>query len=49
MIKINLILQGRKCIELYEQIQQRMGVVIVGPSGSGKSVVRRLLKNVSLK
>lgn len=34
-------------MELYEQLRQRMGVVVVGPSGSGKSTVVKLLKNVS--
>jgi len=33
-------------VEVYEQLQQRMGVVIVGPSGSGKSTLCRLLKHV---
>ncbi|XP_034239710.1 cytoplasmic dynein 2 heavy chain 1 [Thrips palmi] len=37
--------QEHKCIELYEQLQQRMGVVIVGPSGSGKTTLCRLLKH----
>ena len=36
--------QIRKALELYEQLRQRMGVVIVGPSGSGKSTVWRLLR-----
>jgi len=27
--------QVKKILELHEQIQQRMGIVIVGPSGSG--------------
>ena len=36
--------QIRKALELHEQLKQRMGVVIVGPSGSGKSAVWRLLK-----
>ncbi|CAH0388994.1 unnamed protein product [Bemisia tabaci] len=36
--------QERKCIELYEQLQQRMGVVIVGPPGSGKSTICKILK-----
>ncbi|GLV36074.1 beethoven [Carabus blaptoides fortunei] len=35
--------QISKCVELYEQLQQRMGVTIVGPSGSGKSTLRKLL------
>ncbi|CAB3224979.1 unnamed protein product [Arctia plantaginis] len=38
-------LQIQKCMELYEQLQQRMGVVIVGPPGSGKTTIRRLLKS----
>ncbi|XP_061706791.1 cytoplasmic dynein 2 heavy chain 1 [Cydia pomonella] len=37
-------LQVQKCIELYEQMQQRMGVVVVGPPGCGKSTIRKLLK-----
>lgn len=34
----------KKVLELYEQLQQRMGVVIVGPSGSGKSTLWKILK-----
>lgn len=29
---------------MYEQLRQRMGVVIVGPSGGGKSTLWRMLK-----
>eukprot|EP00117_Sycon_ciliatum_P036543 scpid1236/ scgid27488/ Cytoplasmic dynein 2 heavy chain 1; Dynein heavy chain isotype 1B len=36
--------QIRKALELYEQLRQRMGVVLVGPSGSGKSIVWRILR-----
>lgn len=36
--------QIRKAIELYEQLKQRMGVVIVGPSGSGKTTLTSILK-----
>ena len=38
--------QVKKCLELYEQLQQRMGVVIVGPSVCGKTTIVSLLKNV---
>ena len=37
-------IQLKKALEVYEQLRQRMGVVIVGPSGSGKSVLWRMLK-----
>ena len=36
--------QVRKVVELYEQLSQRMGVVIVGPSGSGKTTLFTILK-----
>uniref|UniRef100_A0A8C0I8A9 Cytoplasmic dynein 2 heavy chain 1 n=1 Tax=Bubo bubo TaxID=30461 RepID=A0A8C0I8A9_BUBBB len=36
--------QIKKTLELYEQLRQRMGVVIVGPSGGGKSTLWRMLK-----
>ncbi|KAL3266579.1 hypothetical protein HHI36_010743 [Cryptolaemus montrouzieri] len=38
-----------KCLELYEQLQQRMGVAIVGPPSSGKSTVKNLLHKALLK
>ena len=41
--------QVRKALELYQQLQQRMGVVIVGPSGSGKSTLWRLLHSALSK
>ena len=42
-------LQLRKALELKEQLDQRMGVVIVGPSGSGKSTLWNLLKAALIK
>ncbi|VDM42915.1 unnamed protein product [Toxocara canis] len=36
--------QVRKIFELYEQLRQRMGVVLVGPSGCGKSTLWRVLR-----
>ena len=36
--------QVKKALELYEQLRQRMGVVVIGPSGSGKSTIWRLLR-----
>ena len=41
--------QIRKVVELYEQLQQRMGVVIVGPSGSGKTTLFTILKHALSK
>ncbi|XP_033632471.1 cytoplasmic dynein 2 heavy chain 1-like isoform X2 [Asterias rubens] len=37
--------QIKKALELYEQLRQRMGVVVVGPSGSGKSTTWQLLRS----
>ena len=42
-------LQIRKTLEFYEQLRQRMGVVIVGPSGSGKTTLWKNLKNALAK
>ncbi|XP_038236236.1 cytoplasmic dynein 2 heavy chain 1 isoform X1 [Dermochelys coriacea] len=36
--------QIKKALELYEQLCQRMGVVIVGPSGAGKSTLWQMLR-----
>ncbi|KPP72256.1 cytoplasmic dynein 2 heavy chain 1-like [Scleropages formosus] len=36
--------QVKKALELYEQLRQRMGVVVVGPSGAGKSTLWRTLR-----
>ena len=35
--------QIRKALELHEQLQQRIGVVVVGPSGSGKTTLWKTL------
>lgn len=37
-------IQVKKALELYEQLRQRMGVVVVGPSGSGKSTTWQILR-----
>ncbi|KAM7436007.1 Cytoplasmic dynein 2 heavy chain 1 [Porites harrisoni] len=36
--------QVKKALELYEQLRQRMGVVVIGPSGSGKSTIWKVLR-----
>uniref|UniRef100_A0A0N4ZU30 Cytoplasmic dynein 2 heavy chain 1 n=1 Tax=Parastrongyloides trichosuri TaxID=131310 RepID=A0A0N4ZU30_PARTI len=36
--------QLKKIFELYEQLRQRMGVVIIGPTCSGKSLLWQILK-----
>lgn len=41
--------QIKKALELYEQLQQRMGVVIVGPSGSGKTTLWQTLRQALLR
>uniref|UniRef100_A0A803SUA0 Dynein cytoplasmic 2 heavy chain 1 n=1 Tax=Anolis carolinensis TaxID=28377 RepID=A0A803SUA0_ANOCA len=41
---LNEFLEIKKVLELYEQLRQRMGVVIVGPSGAGKSTLWRMLR-----
>lgn len=41
--------QIKKCLELYEQLQQRMGVVVVGPSGSGKTTLWQTLRKALIK
>ena len=35
--------------DIFEQLRLRMGVVVVGPSGSGKSVLWRMLKEALIK
>ncbi len=42
-------IQLKKTLEIYEQLRQRMGVVVVGPSGSGKSVLWRMLKEALVR
>uniref|UniRef100_A0A4W3JIK2 Dynein cytoplasmic 2 heavy chain 1 n=1 Tax=Callorhinchus milii TaxID=7868 RepID=A0A4W3JIK2_CALMI len=41
---LNEFLEIKKTLELFEQLRQRMGVVIVGPSGAGKSILWRMLR-----
>uniref|UniRef100_H3AMW9 Uncharacterized protein n=1 Tax=Latimeria chalumnae TaxID=7897 RepID=H3AMW9_LATCH len=41
--------QIKKALELYEQLRQRMGVVIVGPSGAGKSTLWQMLRGALSK
>lgn len=41
--------QIQKILQLYEALQQRMGVVLVGPSGSGKSTLLRILRSAMLR
>uniref|UniRef100_A0AAR2JK60 Cytoplasmic dynein 2 heavy chain 1 n=1 Tax=Pygocentrus nattereri TaxID=42514 RepID=A0AAR2JK60_PYGNA len=41
---LNDFLEMKKAVELYEQLKQRMGVVVVGPSGAGKSTLWKLLR-----
>lgn len=37
-------MQMIKCLQLYEQLQKRMGVVVMGPPGCGKSTVIAVLR-----
>ena len=48
-LNIWCVLQVKKALELYEQLRQRMGVVVVGPSGSGKSTLWRLVQKAMQK
>ncbi|XP_012944204.1 cytoplasmic dynein 2 heavy chain 1 [Aplysia californica] len=41
--------QVKKALELYEQLRQRMGVVVVGPSGSGKTTLWKILRLAMIK
>ena len=47
IIKIFLFLKVKKVLEVYEQVKQRIGVVVVGPPQTGKSTVCAILKRVS--
>lgn len=38
--------QLEKCLQLYEQLNKRMGVVVLGPAGSGKTTIVAVLKQV---
>ncbi|KAM3726645.1 Cytoplasmic dynein 2 heavy chain [Dirofilaria immitis] len=37
-------MQIKKIFELYDQMRQRMGVILLGPSGSGKSTIWKVLQ-----
>ncbi|KAL3981550.1 Dynein heavy chain N-terminal region 2 family protein [Acanthocheilonema viteae] len=37
-------IQMKKIFELYDQMRQRMGVILLGPSGSGKSTIWKVLQ-----
>ena len=37
--------QIQKCVELFEQLARKIGVLIIGPSGSGKSSLWKILKD----
>jgi len=41
--------QFKKVIQFHEACKQRMGIVLVGPGGCGKSTIWKLLKNAYLK
>lgn len=40
--------QIEKCLQLYEQLEKRMGVVVLGPPNCGKSTIISLLKQAIL-
>lgn len=50
-LSLNLQLNDRqleKCLQLHEQLEKRMGVLILGPPGSGKSTILAVLKQAML-
>ena len=49
-LKLQLVeAQVSKILQLYEALNQRMGVVLVGPSGSGKSTLLKILRKAMQK
>lgn len=40
---------ANRCIQLYDQLKNRTGVAIVGPPGSGKTTIRKLLYDALTK
>ncbi|VDL62610.1 unnamed protein product [Nippostrongylus brasiliensis] len=40
--------QLQKVFQLYEQLRQRIGVVVVGPTGAGKSTIWKVLRRAQL-
>ncbi|RCN33593.1 ATPase family protein, partial [Ancylostoma caninum] len=43
-----IVVQLQKVFQLYEQLRQRIGVVVVGPTGAGKSTIWRVLKRAQI-
>ncbi|XP_076274081.1 dynein cytoplasmic heavy chain beethoven isoform X2 [Rhynchophorus ferrugineus] len=41
--------QVNKCLEFYKQLKQRMGVALIGPPGSGKTTIIRLMEKALIK
>ncbi|XP_065356058.1 cytoplasmic dynein 2 heavy chain 1 [Calliphora vicina] len=42
-------MQMIKCLQLYEQLQKRMGVVVMGPPGCGKSTIISVLRQALMQ
>ncbi len=49
LISLYQVIYKKKALEVFEQLRQRIGVVVVGPSGSGKSVLWKVLKEALIK